>query len=361
MRVFLTSPWIPGEWVRAHGLESCGVWSEPEYRRGTMALSAGVCAFAEAAVRFAEAQPDSAVVFATSCDQLRRGFDAAMYRGQSRAFLFNLPATQTPVARRIYRAELERLGKFLVELGGSAPTPEILRHEMVQANLGGARHSVRADSWIREDGAHGVARPTASSGNHVPLALVGGPLSAADGDLLEAIESAGGRIVLNATENGERSVCPQFNMEAGTEPFDALADGCFENIVDVFQRPNTRLYAWLKPRVRSRAVRGIVLWLFSGCDLWRAEAQTLRETFGLPVLLLEAGETAGISPREVNRLQAFVETLNDTAFRGCDSPSQECGRDASSRETPTTSACLPEETGDGPSPSPSATGRRSYE
>ena len=37
-------------------------------------------------------------------------------------------------------------------------------------------------------------------------------------------------------------------------------------------------------------MRGIVLWHFTGCDLWRAEAQTLREAFGLPVLLLEAAE-----------------------------------------------------------------------
>ncbi len=116
--------------------------------------------------------------------------------------------------------------------------------------------------------------------------------------------------MLNATETGERSLCPAFEVEAATgNPFDALVHGYCDNMADVFQRPNTRLYSWLKPRLSSRRVRGIVLWHFTGCDLWRAEAQTLRETFGLPVLLLEAGEAAGISPRDVNRLQAFVETL----------------------------------------------------
>ena len=75
------------------------------------------------------------------------------------------------------------------------------------------------------------------------------------------------------------------------DPFDALVAGYFENIVDVFQRPNTRLYSWLKPRLLSRQARGIVLWHFTGCDLWRAEAQTLREAFGLPVLLLEAARS----------------------------------------------------------------------
>jgi len=56
-------------------------------------------------------------------------------------------------------------------------------------------------------------------------------------------------------------------------------------------------------------VRGIVLWCFTGCDLWRAEWQTLREACHLPVLLLETDDAAGLAPRDVSRLQAFVETL----------------------------------------------------
>ena len=257
-------------------------------------LSAGVCAFAEQVVHFAETQPDAAVIFTTACDQMRRGFDAATFRGQPRAFLFNLPATQTPVAKQIYRAELERLGQFLLEFGGSVPTPEILRREMLQA--GEARQRL-------------LESPSAPPGNQVPLALVGGPLSTTDGNLINAIEAAGGRVVLNAAENGERSLCPQFDLDAEGDPFDALVNGYFDNIADVFQRPNTLLYSWLKPRLESRQVRGIVLWLFTGCDLWRAEVQTLREAFGLPVLLLEAGAEPGNTPRDLNRLQAFVETL----------------------------------------------------
>jgi benzoyl-CoA reductase/2-hydroxyglutaryl-CoA dehydratase subunit BcrC/BadD/HgdB len=115
--------------------------------------------------------------------------------------------------------------------------------------------------------------------------------------------------VLNATKTGERSLSPSFVFAADTNPFDALIHGYCDHLVDVFQRPNTRLYSWLKPRLASRQVRGIVLWHFTGCDLWRAEAQTLRESFGLPVLLLEASEEPGNTPRELTRLQAFVETL----------------------------------------------------
>jgi hypothetical protein len=152
--------------------------------------------------------------------------------------------------------------------------------------------------------------PPAPPANQIPIALVGGPFLAPHWEWLDELEAAGARVALNATEMGERSLPPDFEFDpAAIHPFDALVRGCCDNIVDVFQRPNTRLYSWLKPRLASRNVRGIVLWHFIGCDLWRVEAPTLRETFALPVLLLEAGGEPGAAPRQLDRLQAFVETL----------------------------------------------------
>jgi hypothetical protein len=316
------------------------------------------------------------VIFSTACDQLRRGFDVAILRGQRHAFLFNLPATwQTAAANEIFRSELERLGQFLLAIGGRAPTPKMLRQEMLQSGERRTRLLETAAASSPRGFAEAVARfhwdgdfsppPPAAPTDHIPLALVGGPFLARHWKLLDEIEAAGGRVALNATETGERSLLPLFEVndslkepfdlaqgfglrwqakrdtalaldnrtrhttqkrrrrsalpaqsklpisewEAFPDPFEFLVRGYFENIVDVFQRPNTRLYSWLKSRLASRQVRGIVLWHFTGCDLWRAEAQTLRETFGLPVLLLEAGEGPGVAPRELNRLQAFMETL----------------------------------------------------
>jgi hypothetical protein len=321
MDVFLTSPWIPAEWIRAHGLQPRGIWSAETFQHGPWPLSAGVCAFAEAAVRFAEARTNSAVIFSTACDQLRRGFDTAILRGQSRAFLFNLPATwQTAAATQMFRSELERLGQFLLAIGGRAPSPEVLRQDLLQssrtrkrllesASASSPRGFAEAVARFHWDGAFSPLQPAAPT-NHIPLALVGGPFLAPHWKLLDEIEAAGGRVALNATETVECSLSPTFEFEAGANhPFDVLVHGYWDNIIGVFQRPNTRLYSWLKPRLASRHVRGIVLWHFTGCDLWRAEAQTFRETFGLPVLLLEASGEPGAAPREINRLQAFVETL----------------------------------------------------
>jgi benzoyl-CoA reductase/2-hydroxyglutaryl-CoA dehydratase subunit BcrC/BadD/HgdB len=320
MNVFLTSPWIPPEWIRAHGLQPRGIWSAKDFQHGAWPLSAGVCAFAEAAVRFAETQTDSAVIFSTSCDQMRRGFDTAMLRSQNRAFLFNLPATwQTAAAGRIFRSELERLGQFLLTIGGRAPSAEGLREILFNSSrtrerllqsaaASSPRGFAEAVAWFHWDGSFSAPRPAAPA-NQIPLALIGGPFPASHWKWLGELETAGGWVALNATETGERSLSPAFAFENGVDPFDTLVRSYCDNIIDVFQRPNTRLYSWLKPRLAARHARGIVLWHFTGCDLWRAEAQTLRESFGLLVLLLEASAEPGLAPRERTRLQAFVEML----------------------------------------------------
>jgi hypothetical protein len=59
----------------------------------------------------------------------------------------------------------------------------------------------------------------------------------------------------------------------------------------------------------ERRVRGIVLWVHVGCDLWRAEAASLRETFGLPLLVLDSLDARAGGLRDLNRLAAFIESL----------------------------------------------------
>jgi benzoyl-CoA reductase/2-hydroxyglutaryl-CoA dehydratase subunit BcrC/BadD/HgdB len=323
MKVFYSSPWVPAEWIEAHGLQPCGVWFAEDLSWGALPLSAGVCAFSEAVLRFAETHHDSAVIFTTACDQMRRSFDAFTGSQPVRAFLFNLPATwQSPVALRIFRTEVERLGRFLQVHGGHAPTAKDLAQIIERRSQSrkcllesaprcSARQYAEAIARFHWDGSVRVPdHPPSPSSRAIPLAIVGGPLTASQWGLLDLIEAAGTRIVLNATESGERSLLPPFRLEGfSDDPIGAVAQGYFENCTDVFQRPNTRLYSWLGERLTARDVRGIVLWVHTGCDLWRAEAQTLRETFRLPVLLLEADEVPGGSPREANRLQAFVETL----------------------------------------------------
>ena len=321
MEVFYSNPWVPREWIMAHGHEPRGLWGAPGHPPATVA--AGVCAFAQSALDGLAIQPGAATVFATCCDQMRRTFDAAGASGSGSIFLFNIPATwQTSSARRLYRAEMDRLGRFLEDLGGQAPTgqrlAEIMReNDRAREQLRQAAGAYPARQWLAAverffwDGrVHFEEQPWPEPCPGIPLALLGGPMVSAQAELLDAVEQAGGRVVLNAVEPGERCLLPAF-PEAGLneDPASLLASHYFEQIVDVFQRPNTRLYDWLRQRLADRGVRGILLWHYVGCDLWRAEAQSLREAFGLPLLPIEPDETQRLTPRQVNRLQAFLETL----------------------------------------------------
>jgi len=271
-----------------------------------------------------KATPQAAVVFTTACDQMRRAADSVITNQSMHNFLFNLPATwQSPAARRLYHSEVRRLGVFLEGLGGRAPrggglTAAMKRHEERRKQVrevfrrGAARQSAQTLAHFFRNGSVTIPEENTGSavGGGVPLALVGGPLLPSQWSLFDAIESAGGRVVLNATEPGERCLLPSLSVSAdGASPLAALADHYFDNVVDVFQRPNSRLYEWLSARLTQRRVRGIILWVHVGCDLWRAEAASLRDASGLPLLVLESHDVRAGSLRDMNRLDAFIESL----------------------------------------------------
>jgi len=326
--VFLTSPWVPPEWVKAHGLEPRGIWAQPALRE--MAPAAGVCAYAETVLRHAEEQADSAFVFTTHCDQLRRAFDALSGGAPGQVFLFNLPATSgTPAAGGLFHDELNRLSHWLVSVGGRRPEPGALGRLAGEYQRARRRLIAAADGCPARQYAEAVLRfhwegrvelpsaaePQAATRREglVRLGLVGGPFTAQHWALLDEMERAGGSVVLNGTEAGERSLGagePDGGEDLAASLTPEQLSGLFlSQIVDVFQRPNDRLYEWLRQRVRARRVEALVLWHYFGCDLWRAELQTLRETLRLPVLMLEADETGGGFPRNRTRLQAFLEAL----------------------------------------------------
>ncbi len=329
MEVFLTSPWIPPEWVKAHGLEPRAITFAPGYGSDGFPLGAGICAFSQEAVRFAEQQTGSLIVFTTHCDQLRRTFDSLAAGAQPHAFLFNLPVVcRSPASQRIFRAELERLGNFCIKAGGHAPSRDGAFHCLETYRVGRAKlrdaarvysHRTYVDCLARfhNDGLAELPQGVCAQikPNGVRLAVIGGPVIGEQTGLWDQIENAGGCVVLDGTEWGERSLgapasAPIFAVaDEVSALLDVLSRNFVESCVDAFQRPNHRLYDWLRDGVADRAVQGIILWHYYGCDLWRAEAQTIREKFRLPLLLLEADESGCGAERNANRINAFVEAL----------------------------------------------------
>jgi benzoyl-CoA reductase/2-hydroxyglutaryl-CoA dehydratase subunit BcrC/BadD/HgdB len=255
---------------------------------------------------------------------MRRGFDVAASTHPGNLFLFNLPATHLgEIGRRLFREELDRLGRFLRRMGGKEPT----NLRALSCCLNGSRS--RTLDWCRgatgrtaaeamtqflHDGTEPIAAsaPVPRQGL-VPIILAGGPVPQSQWPLFDTLDRAGAHVAVNATENGERALAPVLLHETAESADsigpDALAEGCLNRCVDIFQRPNTRLYDWLRARAASTNARGIVLWSYINCDLWRAEAASLRELLHLPVLALESHETLADTTRARTRIEAFVEAL----------------------------------------------------
>jgi len=264
----------------------------------------------------------------TLCDQMRRGFDVLIRRCNVPSFLMNVPSTwQNLVAQNLYADELKRLGRFLVRLGGESPTLDSLAEVMLEYEA--ARQAIRASraylsarQYAEAIAALGQEGPSLGGkienrkskieiAPRVPLAIIGGPLMRPDFDIYDVVEQSGGRIVLDATETGERGMCGPFDRRRVREdPLAELANAYFGGIRDASRRPNSELYGWLAHELAARAVRGIIFRRYVWCDTWHAELQQMKESTELPVLDIDvAGDAETERQRWQNRIRAFLETL----------------------------------------------------
>ena len=114
-----SSPFIPVEWIAAHGLQPH--WLRPRSENGPamLAVTRGVCPYAGALLDSIISSDDgSAIVMTTICDQMRYAAALAESGGRCPVFLMNVPSTwQTAEVRALYLDELRRFGRFMQELG----------------------------------------------------------------------------------------------------------------------------------------------------------------------------------------------------------------------------------------------------
>jgi len=142
------------------------------------------------------------------------------------------------------------------------------------------------------------------------LAIVGGPLLEKDYAIFDLVEQAGGRLVLDATEGGERTLPAVFERERlKKNPLDELARAYFGTIPDVFRRPNDTLYEWLGEELAAREVRGILLHRYVWCDIWHAELARLKAWSSVPVLEIDECDDDASLGRTAGRIEAFLEML----------------------------------------------------
>lgn len=313
LAVACDSPFVPPEWLCAHGV--CSVRLPILQPPAPMPM--GVCAYAGAYVHALREAPVQGAVFTTACDQMRRAAEMAARECSYPVFLLHAPATwQTSSAHRLYASELARLGGFLCRLGGERPSNASLAEVMnaydtVRRRLRDARPwmpaRVFASALRKCQSDPNTALPAfpgiPDCGQGIPVAVVGPELPERFWDLFDFIEARGGRLVLDATGNGERTWPAPFDRRAlHDDPFGELAGAYFSGIPDAFRRPNTLLYQWLQREFAARGVRGVVFIRRLWCDTWAAEEARLREWTTLPVVAVDADDE-GVTPRTATRLE----------------------------------------------------------
>ena len=326
--IIYTCPYVPAEWIAAHGLRPSRIIPDAAEATGTLGRVEGLCPYVQGFINEAITDKQAGgIVVTTVCDQMRRAFDILVRRCDAPAFLMNVPNTwQNLGVQKLYIDELKRLGRFLIGLGGKSPLLDdalaeiMLKYDTARKSILAAGGYLPARQYAETIAAFGRDGPSETPNNTpgpepliegVPLAIVGGPLMRRDFDILDIAEQAGGRIVLNAAETGERGMCAPFDRRRLRDgPLMELANAYFGGIQDASRRPNSELYKWLKSKLTDREVRGIIFHRYVWCDMWHAELQRLKDWTDLPVLDIDTtGDNETRLHRTANRIRAFLETL----------------------------------------------------
>jgi benzoyl-CoA reductase/2-hydroxyglutaryl-CoA dehydratase subunit BcrC/BadD/HgdB len=320
-----SSPFVPAEWIAAHSLRPHWLQIGMASGGSMIAVTRGICPYAGALIdKTLSGIEADALVLTTTCDQMRYAAAVIESRGSCQIFLMNLPSTwQTPQVRNLYLDELKRLGRFLVQLGGKSPkdadlAETMLVYERARGSLIAARDGLSAREFSEAAAevrgcVTDISEPTNGSppANGIGLAVLGGPLMEPDYTFFNIIEQAGGRVALDATEGGERTLPRRFDpLKRSSDPLQELSDAYFDGIPDAFRRPDSRLYEWLGQELAARQVRGIIFRRYVWCDLWHAELHRLKKWSPIPVLEIDSGsEDSGVSNRVQGRIEAFLEML----------------------------------------------------
>lgn len=321
-RVGFICPFVPGEWIAAHGLQPVRFMPETLDSSPGSRPAAGVCPFAQSLLASLEIRQDLDLIVMTSvCDQMRRTAESLALCQKVPVFFMHVPAAwKHPIAKETYLSELLRLGNTLVRLGGTAPTPQelwtVMRHTAeVRGQICSRReelsprHFTETLIHFHENGQIPPGQPQDHPSRlGVPVALLGSHQTRSFLPLFDLIQHSGGYVALDATPSGERGLPGNFGND-DLDPLCSLANAYYETIPDAFKRPNDLLYSWLNKINPPRGVRGILLLHPTWCDLWAAEAVSIRNRTGLPVLSLDPGLDGNLDPRHTTRIEAFLEML----------------------------------------------------
>jgi benzoyl-CoA reductase/2-hydroxyglutaryl-CoA dehydratase subunit BcrC/BadD/HgdB len=335
-------PFIPPEWIAAHGFAPCRVYPSIIHQKMDRSPT-GVCPYTRRLLNHFKNHRSAAVILTTTCDQIRHLSEQLESSISCPVFLLHVPKTwQTVNAFDYYRQELLRLGNFLKHLGGTTPSHLSLKEIMMAFHTArqsllqhlehlqgqnycevlnhffseGSGEIYRTGRWQIQESILESTRTSTTTKSLMPVAVVGSPLAPDDFALWNHMEKLGVPLSLDGTPTGECSLPGKFDPHLlKSDPSLALFDAYFYGIFAMFRRPNQEYFSWLKSKVAAKGIRGLILKYYAWCDTWHAEAQRLKESLDLPFLMIEAGDESCNNGHTLTRLEAFCETLFSSKSR----------------------------------------------
>lgn|GEM_PF-2011141 len=316
--VVLNTAFVPPEFVEAHGLNR--IWVLPEICQAEKSIAMGRCPVAVAVAGSTNVQYP--LIQAVICDQVRR---AMTYRTESSAESFTLyvPSTRTAAALQWYAAELERLSKWLVRIGGCKLQPWAFAQltqgfNQLRQKLDHMRIALPASLFlslqppVNNKQPHPSLRPQPAQGfkTNPKIGILMGHLTNLHLALLQEIESFGVHTVFLC---GEPIPPTHATIEVGPDVdksiFELIADQWLPQVPYLGARPNTNFYTFLTNEIRKSQLDGLLVIRPVWCDHWDLELPIIKQRAGIPVSQVVLGCEPDPTSHALNRVSALIEMV----------------------------------------------------
>jgi benzoyl-CoA reductase/2-hydroxyglutaryl-CoA dehydratase subunit BcrC/BadD/HgdB len=147
------------------------------------------------------------------------------------------------------------------------------------------------------------------------ILLLGPNISDGDTKILEMVEAAGGKIVIEEICEGIRSYWN--DIDTGDDLYESLAKGyLLDRVPCAYMRYSTRKrFEFIQKLIRDFKVAGVIWYELLCCETYDSEAYYFSKRLqehGIPTLILESDYGAAATGQLKIRIEAFLEILKDT-------------------------------------------------
>ncbi len=275
------------------------------------------------------------LIFTRTCDAIRNLYTVWINNvATDSSFYLSTPGNADEDAVAYFAEELEQFRKFLEKGKGSGTTGmtmdalsqsialynknrRLLRSLSVSGRLSGSQmfHLYEAATITDPLELHTLLQkidPEAIEVPDKPVKLIVTANHFSDPEIVANIENLGIRIVLLDLENGLRRIWNE--VEENDDPLKALARRYVGNHLDPSKHPSLERIELLISLAGTVKADGIIVMNQKYCDTYLFEEPLLKETLEknrIPSLFLTTGERLEQGQQQANRIQAFLEMIEN--------------------------------------------------